>query len=144
MSKIQQSRLDFSCCVPSKPISLPPRKADVLGTDITKATNRLNFPFFAIIFTQPCRYQRHYHPFNLDILWSSFYPRCKKIKSNILVCFQYRHKNTPQSLLVIDPTPLSPHVEMTINVAYKNYVSYEWFVVLMSLAVCFTGCIIEK
>ena len=144
MSKIQQSRLDFSCRVPSKPITLPPRKADALGSDVTKATNRLNFPFFAIIFTPPCRYQRHYHPFNLDILSSLFYPPCKKIKSNIVVCFQYPHQNTPQSLLVRGPTALSPHVEMTINVANKNYVSHEWFVVLMSLAVCFTGCIIEK
>ena len=92
MSKIQQSRLDFSCRVPSKPITLPPRKADALGSDITKATNRLNFPFFAIIFTPTCRYQRHCHPFNLDILWSFFYPSCKKIESNIVVYFQYPHK----------------------------------------------------
>ena len=72
--------------------TLPPRKADALGSDITKATNRLNFPFLAIIFTPPCRCQIHYHPFNLDILSSLFYPSCKKIKSNIVVCFQYPHK----------------------------------------------------
>ena len=75
------------------------------------------------------------------LTWTSchrfFIHPARKSNQISLFAFNIHTKNTPQSLLVIGPTPLSPHIEMTINVANQNYVSYEWFVVLTSSAVCF-------
>ena len=140
---VQQSRLDSSRRVHSKPITLPPRKADALGSDITKATNRLNFPLFAIIFTPSCRYQMHCHPFNLDILSSLFYPSCKKIKSNIVVCFQYPHKKyASKPLSNRSHTPITSRRNDNKCCKQKSY--KLWMVCCFNVigCVCFTGCII--